>query len=57
MEIYSDSCLVVCQVKGDFKARYLRMADYLKLVRSLEVQFRSVKVTQISRGKTATWIP
>ena len=44
VEIYSGLCLVVSQVKGDFKARDPRMTDYLKLVRSLQAQFRSVKV-------------
>ena len=53
VEIYSGLCLVVSQVKGDFKARDPRMIDYLKLVRSLQAQFRSVKVTQISRGRNS----
>jgi len=34
VEIHSDSRLVVSQVRGDFEARDLRMADYLKLVHS-----------------------
>ena len=45
VEIYSSLCLVVSQVKGDFKARDLRMTDYLKLVCSLQAQFGLVKVT------------
>ena len=45
VEIYSGLCLVVSQVKGDFKARDLRMTDYLKLVCSLQAQFGLVKVT------------
>ena len=43
--------LVVSQVRGDFKVRDPRMADYLKLVRSLQTQFGLVNVTQISRGQ------
>ena len=49
--IYLESRLMVSRVKGDFKVRDLRMVDYLKLVRSLQAQFRSMKVTQISRGQ------
>lgn len=45
VEISSESCLVVSQVKGDFEARDPRIANYLKLVRSLQAQFGSAKVT------------
>lgn len=49
-KVYSNSRLVVSEVKGSFKARDLRMVDYLKLVCSLQVHFGPVKVAQISRG-------
>lgn len=45
VEIYFGLRLVVSQVKGDFKTKDSRMVDYLKLVRSLQAQFRSMKVT------------
>ena len=50
VEVYSNSCLVVSEVKGSFEARDLRMVDYLKPVCSLQVHFKPVKVAQISRG-------
>lgn len=45
VEISSESRLVVSQVKGDFEAGDSRIANYLKLVCSLQAQFRSAKVT------------
>ena len=39
VEIFSDSCLVVSQVEGSFKARDPRMADYLKMVGILSAGF------------------
>lgn len=53
VEISSGSCLVVSQVKGDIEARDLRIANYLKLVCSLQAQFGSIKVTQISGGQNS----
>ena len=53
VEIFLDLRLVVSQVKGDFVARDPRMVDYLKLVHSLQTQFRSMKVAQISRGQNS----
>ena len=53
VEIFLDLCLVVSQVRGDFVARDPRMVDYLKLVHSLQTQFRSMKVAQISRGQNS----
>lgn len=53
VEIFLDLRLVVSQVRGDFVARDPRMVDYLKLVHSLQTQFRSMKVAQISRGQNS----
>lgn len=44
VEVYSNSHLVVSEVKGSFEARDLRMVDYLKLVCLLQVHFGPVKV-------------
>ena len=51
VELCLDSHLLVSWLKGDFKARDLRMADYLKLVHLLQTQFQSMKVNQISKGQ------
>ena len=39
LEVYSNSRLVVSQVKGNFEARDPRMAEYLQLVLSLQASF------------------
>ena len=41
MKIFSDSRLVVGQVKGELEARDARMQDYLKQVRHFQSRFES----------------
>ena len=53
LEVYSDSQLVVSQVKGSFEARDPKMMEYLKLALSLQASIGSMKVSQISKGNTS----
>lgn len=55
MEIFSDSRLVVGQVKGKLEARDVRMQGYLSQVRHLRLGFESFNLLQIPRsGNTHT---
>ena len=51
VEIYSDSRLVVSQVKGELEARDVRIQDYLNQVRHLQSMFEFFSLQQISRSK------
>ena len=50
VEIFSDSRLVVGQVKGKLEARDVRMQGYLNQVRHLQSGFESFNLLQISRS-------
>lgn len=50
LEVYSDSRLVVSQVKGSFGTKDSRMTDYLNLVKQMMSKFQEMKIVQISRG-------
>ena len=55
LKIFSDSRLVVGQVKGELEARDMRMQGYLSQVRHLRSKFKSFNLLQISRsGNTHT---
>ena len=55
VEMFSDSRLVVSQVKGELKARDVRMQDYLNQVRHLQSRFESFNLLHIPRsGNTHT---
>ena len=55
VKIFSDSKLMVGQVKGELKARDVRMQEYLSQVRHLRSGFESFNLLQISRsGNTHT---
>ncbi|GFZ19787.1 hypothetical protein Acr_28g0004920 [Actinidia rufa] len=47
--VYSDSKLVVNQVKGKFEARGVKMAKYLQVAKNLLSEFRTVKIEQVGR--------
>ena len=51
VEVCSDSHFVVSQFCQDLRQKTLRMLEYLKVAQSMQLQFKSVKVTQISRGQ------
>ena len=51
MERYSDSRLVVGQVKGELEAKDVRMQEYLNQVRHLQSGFESFNLLQIPRSK------
>ena len=51
VEIYSDSRLVVSQVKGELEARDVRIQDYLNQVRHLQSMFEFFSLQQISKSK------
>ena len=51
MEIFSDSRLVVGQVKGELEVRDVRMQDYLKQVRHLQSRFESFSLQKIPRSR------
>ena len=50
VEIFSDSRLVVGQVKGKLEARDVRMQGYLNQVRHLQSGFESFNLLQISKS-------
>ena len=50
-EAFSDSRLVVGQVRGELEARDLRMQGYLSQVRRLQSKFESFNLSQIPRSR------
>ena len=55
VEVFSNSRLVVGQVKGELEARDVRMQGYLSQVKCLQLDFESFDVSHISRsGNTHT---
>ena len=51
MEIFSDSRLVIDQVKGELEARDVRMQEYLNQVRHLQSGFKSFNLLHISKNR------
>ena len=51
MQTFSDSMLVVGQVRGELEARDLRMQGYLNQVRHLQSTFKSFSLSQILRSR------
>ena len=51
MEMFSDSRLVVGQVRGELEARDIRMQDYLNWARHLQSGFESFNILHIPRSK------
>ncbi|XP_075655276.1 uncharacterized protein LOC142625523 [Castanea sativa] len=51
VEIYSDSQLVVSQVRGSFEARDPRMKEYLQVARQVMGYFLKAKVVQVAKGQ------
>ena len=51
VEVFSNSRLVVSQVKGELEARDLRIEEYLNQVRHLQSRFKSFTLQQIPRSK------
>nr|POE70765.1 hypothetical protein CFP56_36549 [Quercus suber] len=55
VEVFSDSRLVVGQVKGELEARNVRMQEYLSQVRRLQSDFEFFDLSHVSRsGNTHT---
>ena len=50
MKVYSDSKLVVGQVRGDLEARDPTMQEYLCQIRSIQVKFEVFEKSHIPRG-------
>ena len=50
-ELFSDSKLVVGQVKGELEARDPRMQGYLSQVRCMQTKFESFDLSHIPRGE------
>ena len=50
VKVYSDSKLVVGQVKGDLEARDPRMQEYLSQVKSIQTKFEVFDVLHVPRG-------
>lgn len=53
VEVFSDSRLVVKQVKGELEARNLRMQGYLDKSRRSQSGFESFSIQQVSRSRNA----
>ena len=50
MKVFSDSKLVMGQVKGELEARDVRMQEYLSQVKRLQSDFEFFNLTHISRS-------
>ena len=50
MEVFSDSRLVVGQVKGELEARDMRMQGYLSQVKHLQSDFEFFNLSHVSRS-------
>ena len=50
MEVFSDSRLVVGQVKGELEARDMRMQEYLSQVKRLQSDFEFFDLSHVSRS-------
>ena len=50
MEVFSNSRLVVDQVKGELEAKDVRMQGYLSQVKHLQLDFESFDMSHISRS-------
>ena len=50
VEMFSDSRLVVDQVKGELKARDTRMQEYLGQVRRIQIKFEFFDISHIPRS-------
>ena len=50
VEVFSDSRLVVGQVKGELEARNVRMQEYLSQVRHLQSNFEFFDLSHVFRG-------
>ena len=53
LKVFSDSRLVVGQVKGEFEVKDERMQEYLSQVRCLQSEFESFKLLHIPRSGNA----
>ena len=53
VKVFSNSSLVVGQVKGEFEAKDERMQGYLSQVRSLQSEFESFNLLHIPRNGNA----
>ena len=53
VDVFSDSRLVVEQVKGELEARNLRMQGYLDKSRRSQSSFESFSIQQVSRSRNA----
>ena len=51
MEMFSDSRLIVGQVKGELEAQDTRIQEYLGQVRGVQTKFESFYLSHISRGE------
>ena len=51
VKVYSDSKLVVGQVRGDLEARDPRMQEYLSQVRCIQTRFEFFDLSHISRSE------
>ena len=50
VEVFSDSRLVVGQVKGELEARDMRMQGYLSQVKHLQSDFEFFNLSHVSRS-------
>ena len=53
VEVFSDSKLVVSQIKGRFETKDAHMQQYLKLFRALQVAFHKVSMVKIPRSQNS----
>lgn len=51
--MFSDSRLVLSQIKGNFEAKDYRMSQYLKLFGSLQVNFKKVSMVRMPRSQNS----
>ena len=51
VKVYSESKLMVGQVRGELEARDPRIQEYLSQVRSIQTKFKVFDVSHVSRGR------
>ena len=51
VKLFSDSRLIVGQVKGELEARDARMQEYLSPVRRMQMKFESFDLSHIPQGE------
>ncbi|MFA5406023.1 MAG: ribonuclease HI family protein [Candidatus Nanoarchaeia archaeon] len=50
VKCYSDSLLIISQIKGEWKVKHPQMRDYYENVKALEKEFKKISYTHVRRN-------